>query len=101
VQVEINTSNTLVIDWGATGAKEIVQNVINLINMLKYEVAYDRTLGINSDFQDAPLQEAVSLAIAQIYDVIDKREPRATVEEVTFTGLTGDGNLSFKVVIEL
>lgn len=101
MQVEINTSNTPVFDWGATGAKEITQNVFNLINTFKYEVAYDRTLGINSDFQDMPLQEAVSLSTAQIFDVIDKREPRATVEEVTFTGLTDDGNLSFKVVIEL
>lgn len=101
MQVEINTSNTPVFDWGATGAKEITQNVFNLINTLKYEVAYDRTLGINSDFQDMPLQEGVSLAIARVYDLIEQREPRATVKEVTFTNLTGDGNLSFKVVIEL
>ncbi|MEB3103091.1 hypothetical protein [Ferviditalea candida] len=99
--IEINTAQPPAIDWGATGAKEIAQNVYHLLNMMKYEVAYDRTLGVRPDFQDAPLQEAISLYTAQVYAVISEREPRATVQEVTFTGIVEEGNLSFKVVIEI
>ena len=99
--VEISTSEAPAIDWGATGAAEIVQNVFTLINTRKYEVAYDRTLGIRTDFIDMPLQEAISLATAEIYAVIDEREPRATVQDVSFAGQGDDGNLNFKVVIEI
>lgn len=101
MQVEINTSETMVIEWNPTKAQEVIQNVSNLINTIKYEVAYDRTLGINTDFQDMPLQETIPLVTAQIYDVIDQREPRATLEEVSFIGISNDGNLIFKVVIDI
>lgn len=101
MQIVINTSQLPAIDWGATGAKEIAQNVFHLLNTMKYEVAYDRTLGVRPDFQDAPLQEAISLYTAQVYAVIGEREPRATVQDITFTGVDNDGNLSFKVVIEI
>lgn len=101
MQAIINTSDKFTIDWGATGTAEIIQNVMNLIRTFKYEVAYDRTLGLTPDFQDRPLQEAVALTIAQIYELIEQREPRATVEEVSFIDVSNDGDLSFKVVIEL
>jgi uncharacterized protein len=101
MQVEINTSKTTDIDWGATGVNEIIQNVLNLLNIVKYEVAYDRTLGINTDFQDMPLQESIVLATAQIYEIIEQREPRVIVEEVSFIGLSNEGELIFKVMIDI
>jgi uncharacterized protein len=101
MQVEINTSKTIAIDWGATGVNEIIQNVLNLLNTVKYEVAYDRTLGINTDFQDMPLQESIVLATAQIYEIIEQREPRVIVEEVSFIGLSNEGELIFKVMIDI
>jgi phage baseplate assembly protein W len=101
MRFEIQTSDSPSIDWAAKGADEIVQNVFNLLNTGKYEVAYDRTLGISRDFVDMPLTEAVALVTAQIYDVIAEREPRANVEEVTFTGVSDTGDLNFKVVIEV
>ncbi len=101
MQVEINTSLAQEIDWGATGVKEIVQNVINIIRTMKYEVAYDRTLGINGDFQDKPLKQAIPLVISRIYDEVSKREPRSTVKDVSFVDVDNDGNMNFKVVIEI
>lgn len=89
------------INWGATGSEEIAQNVRTLINTLKYEVAYDRTLGIRPDFSDMPMPEAVALVTAQIYAVIDEREPRAVVESVDFLEISTDGNLIFKVVVDI
>jgi phage baseplate assembly protein W len=99
--IGINTSERMEINWGAVGSEEIAQNVFTLINTLKYEVAYDRTLGIRSDYIDAPLQEAIALVTAQLYKVIGEREPRATVEDVEFIDISVEGNLIFKVVIDV
>jgi phage baseplate assembly protein W len=99
--IEINTSEKTEINWGAVGSEEIAQNVFTLINTLKYEVAYDRTLGIRPDYLDMPLPEAIPLVTAQIYAVVDEREPRATVEDVIYLGVSDDGNSIFKVVIDV
>ncbi|TCZ73062.1 hypothetical protein E0485_21835 [Paenibacillus albiflavus] len=101
MQITINTSEALTIDWGAKGVTEIVQNVFTLINTFKYEVAYDRTLGVAPDFIDLPQPEAITLATTQIYSVIDEREPRATIKDVSFLGLSEDGDMIFKVVIDI
>lgn len=99
--VEINTSENPPIDWGATGAAEIVQNVYTLVKTYRYEVAYDRTLGISPEFVDLPEPEAVPLITAELYRIIDEREPRATVEDVTYLGIDEQGNMQFKVVIDV
>ena len=101
MKIVINTSDKVNINWGAKGADEIAQNVLTLINTFTYEVAYDRTIGINAQFQDMPLQEAVANITAQIYELIEQREPRATVKEVNFIGQSEDGNLAFEVVIDV
>jgi hypothetical protein len=99
--IAIDTSAVAEIDWGASGGNEIAQNVLTLIKTFKYEVAYDRTLGIRSDFVDMPLPESIAFITAQIYAVVDEREPRATVEDVEFIQVSDDGNLIFKVVIDV
>ncbi|QGQ97052.1 hypothetical protein EHS13_20255 [Paenibacillus psychroresistens] len=99
--IEINTSESTDIDWGASGVSEVAQNVYTLINTLKYEVAYDRTLGLQPNFIDMPLTESVALVTAQIYAIVDEREPRATVESVEFIGVSEDGNLMLRVVIDV
>lgn len=99
--VTINTSDSPVIDWAATDSAEVVQNVFTLLNTYTYEVAFDRTLGMQGNFIDMPDPEAVPMVIAQIYSLIDAAEPRATVEEVTYQGRTDDGSLIFEVVIDV
>lgn len=101
MNVEIMTGEARAIDWGASGAAAVAQNVYTLINTRKYEVAYDRTLGMSEEYVDLPLPEAIPLAIAQIYAVVDEREPRAFVKDVAFVGATPDGAMNFKVVVEL
>jgi phage baseplate assembly protein W len=101
VIITLDTSSTKEINWGAKGAEEIAQNCLTLIQTMKYEVAYGRTIGIGTDYLDMPVQQAVPLITAQIYNVIDEREPRARVLDVVFQGVSDDGNLDFKVVIEV
>jgi hypothetical protein len=99
--IEINTSESTEINWGATGSNEIAQNVFTLINTLKYEVAFDRTLGLLPNFVDMPLTESIALVTSQIYAIVDEREPRATVEAVDFISIDDNGNLAFRVVVDI
>ena len=101
MQAIMYTANPNRLNWAVTGTERILQNVMNLLSTEKYEIAYDRTLGIDKSFIDKPLQEAVSMATAQIYDVISSREPRASVESVDFVGLDEEGNMNFKVVLNI
>lgn len=98
--VTINTQN-FKLAWEAKGTDRIAQNVFNLISTFKYEVAYDRTLGIDGSFIDAPLPIAIVQLTAQIYDIIAEREPRAVVESVDFASIDDNGNLQFEVVVDI
>jgi phage baseplate assembly protein W len=98
--VTINTQN-FKLAWDAKGIDRIAQNVFNLITTFKYEVAYDRTLGLDGSFIDKPLEIAIAQATAQIYDIVAEREPRATVKSVDFKSIDDLGNLQFEVVVDI
>ncbi|RCX20873.1 hypothetical protein DFR58_10175 [Anaerobacterium chartisolvens] len=100
MQVTIEMSG-IQINWTAKGNERITQNIINLLNTRKYEVAYDRTLGLSGAFIDMPLDRAIAETTAEIYDLISSREPRAELIEVLHTGIDEDGNMQFKVVVEI
>lgn len=97
---KINTSDNS-INWQSSGVERIIQNVVNLINTYRYEVAYDRTLGLSGNFLDNPSEEAQTQAISEIIDLINEREPRATVESIDFINIDDDGNMAFKVVVDI
>jgi phage baseplate assembly protein W len=97
----IDTSNPVTLNWNATNNERIVQNVLNLISTWKYEVAYNRDMGINSELLDKPLEIASAQYLSEVIRVIQDYEPRATVNELKFTGVDVDGNMQFKVVIEV
>lgn len=98
--VNIDTS-TMSLAWGTKGNDRIVQNIVNLLQTGKYEVAYDRTLGLSGDFINKPSEEAIVLATAEITDLILQREPRATLLEVLHAGTDQDGNIQLKVVVDI
>lgn len=97
----IYTSKPLKLNWAAKGTERILQNVWNLMNTFHYEVAFHRTMGINPKLLDKPCNIAASEYISNIFTLIPKFEPRATVKEVNFTGMDTEGNMQFKVVINI
>lgn len=97
----VDTSAPARLDWGASGTQRIVQNVIDLINTWRYEVAYDRTMGINPAILDRPADMAASMYTAEIYRLVAEREPRAKVRSVKRKSGDDEGNLRFEVVIEV
>ncbi|OPX45073.1 hypothetical protein CLHUN_13050 [Ruminiclostridium hungatei] len=64
-------------------------------------MAYDRTLGLSGDFIDKPLDQAIAIAAAELSDLITQREPRASLIEVQSASTDEDGNIQFKVVVEI
>jgi phage baseplate assembly protein W len=96
----IDTPQEVRLDWGAKGSKRVAQNVSNLLNTLNYEVAYDRTLGLNSEIIHKPSGALAALYTAEVYRVVQDYEPRAIVQSVQVKGVTDDGNIDSLVVIE-
>ncbi len=99
--VEIDTSKEYTLDWQAKGIDRIVQNVRNLISTFRYEVGYDRTKGLDPTLIEKPYDDAVALFISEVYRLVDTYEPNATVESVTPIGVDEEGNINFKVVINI
>lgn len=97
----IDTSQPINLNWSATGKERIVQNVFNLISTFKYEVAYNRAKGINPAILDKPINILEAAYISEVYRVVDEYEPRATVEKVSLSDVDDEGNMQFKVVIDI
>ena len=85
----------------STDIERIIQNVENLISTWKYEVAYNRVMGMDPTLLDQPLDIAVARYTSEVYRLVADYEPRAKVKEVAFTGLDDEGNMQFKVVIDV
>ncbi|MFO7153931.1 MAG: hypothetical protein DIU64_003080 [Caldicoprobacter oshimai] len=98
---EIDTSKARPLNWGAKGVDRILQNILNLISTWRYEIAYNRTQGIDPSILDRPPQVAAALYIAEISRVISEYEPRAAVQEVNYLGTDENGHMQFKVVVEI
>lgn len=88
------------IDWNAQGIDRILQNVRNLINTWKYEIAFDRIRGIDSKIIDLPANKAQSLYISELYKIINRYEPRVTIQQVIFQN-ENQSDFSAKVVINI
>lgn len=101
MEYSIDTSKPFVQNWSAKGPERILQNVFNLLNTWRYEVAYDRTLGMKTNILDKPQDVAVAAYTAEVYRLVSEYEPRARVKEVQFVGINDEGNMEFKVVLEI
>lgn len=88
------------INWNAKGDERIAQNVVNILNTVQYEVAYDRVMGRNSNNLDRNFKEVESLLIAETYDLIEEYEPRAKVINVLVNQLE-NGEIDIRAVIDI
>ncbi len=70
------------IDFGATGAKEILQNIRTILSTVKGSVPLDRSFGLSVTMLDAPLPAAKTKLAAEIIMAVHKYEPRFRVTKV-------------------
>ena len=97
--IETLKENSL--DWNAKGELRVLQNIKNLITTWRYEVAYDRTKGMNPSILYLPKDDAIALYTAEIYRLIETYQPDVQVVSVDFLKVDEEGNMDFKVVVEL
>lgn len=88
--------------YPATKLEEIIQNINTLLLTPKYSVPLDRSFGIDMSFLDRPPLQAKAAISAEVYQAIQKYEPRVKVEKVSFTigGANGEKLIS-KVQVSL
>lgn len=84
------------IDFGATGVKEVLQNVAFILSTMKYSCPMDREFGWEPEL-DGPIHISRATNIARIIEAIQENEPRAIVNEVITSGNALDGHTKFLV----
>lgn len=80
------------IDYGATGVKEIIQNVSFILSTVLYSCPLDREKGWDPDI-DSPIQIAQATNISRIIQAIQDNEPRAIADEIQINGKALDGQI--------
>lgn len=98
--ITIDTSQEMRLDWAARGSQRRAQNVLNLITTWRYEVAYNRIMGLNPEILDKPLAIAAAMYTADVYRLIQEYEPGVRVKSVKVNSITSDGEIDAEVVIE-
>ena len=97
----IDTSSAGGLDWTARGTDRIVQNIKNILSTFKYEVAYNRGLGISPDILDKDVETMKSIITTDLFDNIKKNEPRARLISVDVVDVSSDGHIEAVVKIEV
>lgn len=87
------------INWNAKGNERILQNVVNILNTYRYEIAYDRTFGRDPNTIDKPIVKTRDVLIAETYDLIQDYESRAVVKDVEV--LQGKDGPVIKAVVDI
>lgn len=88
------------IDYGATGEKEILQNVAFIMSSVKMSCPLDRGFGIESVI-DKPINVAKALLSARTVEAVNTFEPRAKVKIVEIKGDAEQGLMQPKVKVIL
>jgi len=88
-------------DFGASGTKEILQNVRMIAATPAWSCPLDREFSWIPDALDRPINVAQAILAQQLVQAVRKYEPRAQVAKITFEGdgLTGQLKPIIKVVI--
>jgi phage baseplate assembly protein W len=90
------------IEIGATGLREIAQNVKTIITTWRGTLFLDRMFGIDPTIIDKPINEVMAELIMDLTQQINRYEPRAAVVSISFEpSNAGTGEVIPLVRIEL
>lgn len=64
--------------------EEVLQNVAMIISTPRFSVPLDRGLGLAQRFLDKPIQVAQTILVSEVLEAVERDEPRAKIENVTF-----------------
>jgi len=89
------------IDFSATGAQEVLQNVGIILATRAGTVPLDRQFGLSWNQVDDPRPIAAQQLKAEVAEAISKYEPRATVEQIEVSASGPDGRLKPTVTVSI
>ena len=90
-----------IINFGAYGVEEVLQNVRTYLCTTRFSVVLDRTLGIDARVIDMPINKAKAVISADILGGLKYHEPRAKVVSIDFSGDGMEGILIPMVKVQL
>lgn len=65
-----------------TETEEVLQNVAMILSTPKFSTPLMRDFGLPMQFLDRRTEAAKSVMIGEVYDAVEKYEPRATIERI-------------------
>lgn len=83
MEIDISTAPVALV-LGATGLTEIIQNVRLILTTPKGSVPLDRAFGLSQTFLDHPGPAAMALAMPEIFEAVEKYEPRVKVTAISW-----------------
>ena len=104
ILITASSGASSVVNLGATGYQEIIQNVKMIITTIKGSVPLDREFGVSATFLDAPTPAAQVRLRTEIIEAIRQYEPRVNVTKVLFVQSAEEhlqGRLIPKVEVEV
>lgn len=84
-----------------TEREDILQNVAMILSTPKYTVPMDREFGLSRGATDRPMPVARSILVGELHEQIEKYEPRAKIESITFKEDHKQGKLYPKVEVSI
>lgn len=94
------TTDTLISLVPESELAEILQNVQTIISTVRGTIPLDREFGIDGRIVDMPIHQAKAHLSNDIFQQIKRYEPRATIEDISFTATT-NGVLIPKVMVSV
>lgn len=91
-----------VINWNArTYAEKKVNQVANILKVIKGEIPFMRDVGISDNYIDKPITLIKPALINDITDTINENIYGVTLQSVNFLNSDITGNIIIKVVCEI
>lgn len=85
----------------ATTTEEILQNLSMILQIIKNTVPLCRDFGLSGSFIDKPVPVAETLMVSELYEAVEKYEPRAEIVNVTFEQDEAIGKLNLCLEVEV
>jgi phage baseplate assembly protein W len=90
-QLEILGTPLADIEIGATGLRELAQNVKTIMSTWRATVFLDRRFGTDSQIIDQPVNTLIASLIMDLTEQIERYEPRVSVVSVTLQNSDASG----------
>ncbi len=100
MEYAVTTNDSYSIKIGATGVEDVLQCVRVILGIIEGTVFLDRRLGIRSEVIDEP-QNKIDELYQEIYEKIEKYEPRAEVTSIKIKAGNTEGKTSIIVGVRV